>query len=365
MSIENGGEFDFSHAPLATPTLPLSASQPPKIGPVPLTVTAVAERLGISPSTVRTWERRYGMGPRRRAGAHRRYFADDIMRLTRMVELVRSGVAPSDAAATVRELSARDLAAAAPAAPPSSPDQLLDAVQRDDFAEVARLVEASVATHGLIHTYTDFVEPVTEMLRNDPAGETPGGASSLMLTAIVLRVLRALAPHAGKVCHSDEGGPRDRDGKTHMHDAANDAVARDHDSARSAGMNAQSAWCHHRLVIMADPANFIAAHMVGVDVQWRGLPTSILLTGLSDAASAVRQFERHRRELGCSVVIVMGKGSGAQELIEQLTRIDDLHIVLVGERAPHIVDARIQRVRTLSACVDETVALMRELCRTP
>ena len=105
--------------------------------------------------------------------------------------------------------------------------------------------------------------------------------------------------------------------------------------------------------------------MVGVDVQLRGVPTSILLTGLSDAASAVRQFERHRRELGCSVVIVMGKGSGAQELIEQLTRIDDLHIVLVGERAPHIVDARIQRVRTLSACVDETVALMRELCRTP
>ena len=39
----------------------------------PLSVAAVSVRLGISPSTLRTWERRYGLGlGDRRAGAHRR-----------------------------------------------------------------------------------------------------------------------------------------------------------------------------------------------------------------------------------------------------------------------------------------------------
>ena len=68
----------------------------------PLTVTAVSVRLGISPSTLRTWERRYGLGPdERQAGTHRRYRASDVARLTAMVELVHQGVSPADAAATV------------------------------------------------------------------------------------------------------------------------------------------------------------------------------------------------------------------------------------------------------------------------
>lgn len=63
---------------------------------------AVAAMLGISPSTLRTWDRRYGLGPsRREAGRHRRYDAADVARLRRMVELTGQGVTPAAAAATV------------------------------------------------------------------------------------------------------------------------------------------------------------------------------------------------------------------------------------------------------------------------
>ena len=68
----------------------------------PLTVTAVSAKLGVSASTLRTWERRYGLGPgERSAGSHRRYLPEDVARLTHMIELIQSGVTPSDAAAIV------------------------------------------------------------------------------------------------------------------------------------------------------------------------------------------------------------------------------------------------------------------------
>ncbi|MEI7631157.1 MAG: MerR family transcriptional regulator, partial [Actinomycetes bacterium] len=47
-----------------------------------LTVAAVARRLGIAPATLRTWDRRYGLGPaEHQVGAHRRYSAADLARL--------------------------------------------------------------------------------------------------------------------------------------------------------------------------------------------------------------------------------------------------------------------------------------------
>lgn len=67
-----------------------------------LTVSAVARRLGIEPSTLRTWHRRYGLGPSQHdAGKHRRYTAADLERLEAMRRLVQSGVAPADASRQV------------------------------------------------------------------------------------------------------------------------------------------------------------------------------------------------------------------------------------------------------------------------
>ncbi len=73
-----------------------AASGPPEPR---LTVAAVARRLGIAPATLRTWDRRYGLGPTlHAAGAHRRYSRSDVARLERMRRLVLDGVPPADAA---------------------------------------------------------------------------------------------------------------------------------------------------------------------------------------------------------------------------------------------------------------------------
>ena len=64
-----------------------------------LTVAAVARRLGVAPTTLRTWDRRYGLGPSARAsGAHRRYTTADVERLEAMRRLVLAGVTPAEAA---------------------------------------------------------------------------------------------------------------------------------------------------------------------------------------------------------------------------------------------------------------------------
>lgn len=69
-------------------------------------MAAVARRLGVAPATLRTWDRRYGLGPsQHEAGSHRRYSTADVTRLLVMRRLTLEGVAPSEAARVARETS--------------------------------------------------------------------------------------------------------------------------------------------------------------------------------------------------------------------------------------------------------------------
>ena len=78
-----------------------------------LTVAAVARRLGVAPATLRTWDRRYGLGPSQHtAGAHRRYTPEDVERLGVMRRLALEGVTPAEAA---RVALATDLVPPSPA----------------------------------------------------------------------------------------------------------------------------------------------------------------------------------------------------------------------------------------------------------
>jgi hypothetical protein len=64
-----------------------------------LGVGAVAQRLGVAPSTLRTWDRRYGIGPSGRSpGGHRRYTPADLARLEVMQRRILAGAPPGEAA---------------------------------------------------------------------------------------------------------------------------------------------------------------------------------------------------------------------------------------------------------------------------
>lgn len=64
-----------------------------------LTVAAVARQIGVAPATLRTWARRYGVGPSSHAaGEHRKYCSSDLAKLMLMRRLITAGVSPASAA---------------------------------------------------------------------------------------------------------------------------------------------------------------------------------------------------------------------------------------------------------------------------
>ncbi|GAA5026582.1 MerR family transcriptional regulator [Terrabacter aeriphilus] len=75
-------------------------------------VGAVSERLGIAAPTLRSWDRRHGVGPSVRTGGnHRRYTELDIRRVALMGRLTGQGVPAASAADSVLAMDAASIAA--------------------------------------------------------------------------------------------------------------------------------------------------------------------------------------------------------------------------------------------------------------
>jgi MerR family transcriptional regulator, light-induced transcriptional regulator len=86
-----------------------------------LTVAAAARRLGVAPDTLRTWARRYGIGPNEHTpGRHRRYSPDDIARLELMRRALVRGVSPGEAARYALAVPVAE-AGDVPTLPPDTP----------------------------------------------------------------------------------------------------------------------------------------------------------------------------------------------------------------------------------------------------
>lgn len=146
---------------------------------VGLTVSAVARRMGVAPATLRTWDRRYGLGPgEHAAGSHRRYSSEDLARLEHMRRLINAGVPAADAARAARDLSVDSLPAVAvpPASdvaprpgggrvvpqPGASPAErgLARAAQSLDTAACQTIITESVQARGVIWTWDQLLVPV-------------------------------------------------------------------------------------------------------------------------------------------------------------------------------------------------------------
>jgi MerR family transcriptional regulator, light-induced transcriptional regulator len=127
----------------------------------------VAQRLGVTPATLRTWHHRYELGPTgRTAGGHRRYSQADLDRLDRMRDLTTSGIGVAESARLSHRLPptpgrvpdhARSSADIAP--PGARVESLIAAADDLDQASTARMVADALHVHGVRATWAELITP--------------------------------------------------------------------------------------------------------------------------------------------------------------------------------------------------------------
>ncbi|MEH0842489.1 MerR family transcriptional regulator [Micromonospora sp. CPCC 205711] len=107
----------------------------------PLSAGAVARRLGVAVTTLRTWHQRYGLGPSQHVpGHHRRYTPADLARLEVMRKLTAEGVSPAEAARWAKQ---------SPAVSPALEQRLRAGVGRDGGGQTIPVGRAGPAARGL------------------------------------------------------------------------------------------------------------------------------------------------------------------------------------------------------------------------
>ena len=164
-------------------------------------VSAAARRIGVAASTLRTWDRRYGISPSMRtAGDHRRYTLEDLDLLERMHQLMVGGMPPGDAA--------RAAAAGAGLAGPAEFDEVAaDVVQLRPSADYQRSLERAatgldsnaasdiirrcIDGNGVVWAWEEVIAPVLRTIGARSAGGGDGDGIDVEhhLSHIVIREL--------------------------------------------------------------------------------------------------------------------------------------------------------------------------------
>ena len=117
---------------------------------------AAAEVLGVSPNTLRSWERRYGFPtPHRTAGNHRNYELVELQTL-------RDALAETGNISSAIELARQRQAA------PASDGTLQSAFESFDEAAADRAIEESMALRPLERTVEEMLLPAIDSLAADP-----------------------------------------------------------------------------------------------------------------------------------------------------------------------------------------------------
>jgi DNA-binding transcriptional MerR regulator len=159
-----------------------------------LTVAAVARRIGVAPATLRTWDRRYGLGPSsHEAGEHRRYCPSDLAQLTLMRRLIVSGVAPADAAVRAKAHSGSVSVEHEIQSFEVREDvvgSLHRAAKSLDKNFVETLLRKDIADNGVIATWTEVIVPLLFLVGDEWAATGQGIEVEHMLSEIIKRLLR-------------------------------------------------------------------------------------------------------------------------------------------------------------------------------
>ncbi len=191
-----------------------------------LGVAAVARRLGVATGTLRTWDRRYGLGPSvHEAGTRRRYTAADLARLTLMRRLMLEGVATAEAARTATETGADDLPGAEdplPGPPPGAVARgrrgthsgggrvvatrdagpaargLARAAMGLDSDACTALLRASLSRSGVVPTWNDLLLPVLAGVGDRWRSTGSGVEVEHLLSECAEAALRSVPTPAGR-----------------------------------------------------------------------------------------------------------------------------------------------------------------------
>lgn len=275
-----------------------------------LTVAAVAARLGVAASTLRTWDRRYGLGPtQRQAGSHRRYSPDDLARLETMRALSLRGVALGDAA----RMALRSAPAAGATGQDLDPLTLAAAAVDSGHDRLLRALRASVVAVGLIETYTDRLLPALDLLADPSRSDAPGHDPRSALAAAFLGVVRERTTT-----------PVPADGGDGL------------------------------VLVSAPGSDVVAAHVVAGSLHEVGLRARVV------SARDRVEVERSRPD-GVVLVVELHLTAGRDR--SDATAPSGHGLLLVGPHAPETAGAH--RVRTLAAALPEAIDMARERLAAP
>jgi len=116
--------------------------------------------LGVSPNTLRSWERRFGYPtPLRTAGGHRQYDLSEVEALRQAFEETHN---VSSAISIARERGSG----------PSSPTRLRSSLRRFEELEADRILEESLAVRSVERTVDEVLLPAVDGLCS-PVGDAP------------------------------------------------------------------------------------------------------------------------------------------------------------------------------------------------
>ena len=167
------------------------------MGEEKLTVAAVARRIGVAPATLRTWARRYGLGPSgHEAGEHRKYRTEDLAKLIMMRRLIVAGVTPAEAAeqalAHQGDLNLEQIIKSVHDRS-DVVDAIVSAAQSLDHNFVEALFRQEISQFGVIDSWHEVMVPVLIIVGDIWAQTGEGIEVEHLLSESITNVLRDFA----------------------------------------------------------------------------------------------------------------------------------------------------------------------------
>jgi DNA-binding transcriptional MerR regulator len=178
-----------------------------------LSAGEVARRLGVAVTTLRSWHRRYGLGPdQHEARHHRRYTGEDLSRLEVMCRLTGEGMPAAEAARAALAVHPLEVAGGpvvttggragggntipVGGAGPEARG-LARAAMRLDVATMSSVITRMIGERGVLHTWDHLLRPVLAGVGDRHAGSGALVEVEHLLSRTISDALAAVPRPAG------------------------------------------------------------------------------------------------------------------------------------------------------------------------